>query len=106
MEMMPPAASEPHGSWNSPTISCRPTGQVREPVLVVSISAKRNSFQAPMATNTAVATRPPSTSGSTTRTMAPSRLAPSMRAASSRSFGTPSKKPFIIQMKTGSRKVV
>ena len=59
MLMMPPAASVPQGSWNSPTMSCRPTGQVREPGLVVSISANRNSFQAAIATNTEVATRPP-----------------------------------------------
>ena len=31
---MPPAVSAPQGSWNSPTISCNPTGHVREPELV------------------------------------------------------------------------
>ena len=38
--------------------------------------------------------------------MAPIREQPSIRAASSSSSGTASKKPFIIQMNTGSRKVV
>ena len=106
MLSMPPAASAPQGSWNSPTINCNPTGQVREPEDVVSISAKRYSFHAEILMNTAQAQSPPFTSGRTTRTIAPRRVQPSMRAASSSSLGTASKYPFISQMKIGSRKPV
>ncbi len=103
---MPPAASMPQGSWNSPTISCSPTGQVREPWLVVSIRANRYSFQAAMATNTQVASSPLRAIGMTMRNIAPSRVTPSMRAALSSSLGAASKKPFSIQTNSGSRKLV
>ncbi len=106
MLMMPPAVSSPHGSWYSPTINCRPTGQVRIPWLVVNMSANRNSFHDEMAIRTAVAATPGRASGSTTRTIAPARVQPSMRAASSSSGGMLSKKPFRIQMLTGVRKAV
>ena len=73
---------------------------------MVSISANRYSFQAPMPANTAQASRPPRTSGRTTRHMAPSRVQPWIVAASSSSVGIASKKPFIIQTNTGSRNAV
>ena len=76
------------------------------PWLVVNMSANRNSFHAEIATSTAVAATPGRASGSTTRTIAPARVQPSMRAASSSSGGMLSKKPLSTQMQTGSRKAV
>ena len=76
------------------------------PWLVVNMSANKNSFHAEMAISTAVAATPGRVSGRTTRRIAPARVHPSMRAASSSSGGMLSKKPFRIQMLTGVRKAV
>ena len=64
-----------------------------------------NSFHAVMNTNTDVATSPGATSGSRMRKKAPSRLEPSTIAASSSSFGIPSRKPRSVQTANGSTKV-
>ena len=91
--MIPLALSTPQGIWNSPTINCRPTGQVRAPLAVVRRRAQTYSFQAPMAMKTVVAAMPWRASGRTIRISAPRRVEPSTRDASSRSGGMPSKEP-------------
>jgi hypothetical protein len=100
------AVSASHGSWNSPIISRKPTGQGLVRSDEVSSMAKRTSFQAVMAVNVPVAARPGSTSGSEIRHKAPIREQPSMRAAFSKSGGRESKNPFINQMVAGKVKVV
>src|SRR5581483_6525457 len=65
-----------------------------------------NSFQLVMNAKTEVATRPGATSGSRIRTNAPRRLEPSTIAASSSSFGIPSRNPRSVQTENGSTKVM
>ena len=64
-----------------------------------------NSFQARMKAKMPVATRPGATSGSVTRMNAPKRLAPSTRAASSSSSGTPATNPRSVQIVNGRTKI-
>ena len=64
-----------------------------------------NSFQARMKAKIPVATSPGATSGRVTRMKAPRRLAPSTRAASSSSSGTPATKPRRVQIVNGSTKI-
>ena len=100
------AVRDSHGSWNSPIICFRPTGQVLVRSDEVSMMAKRTSFHAVIAVNVPVAARPGSTRGIEMRHMAPMREQPSMRAAFSKSGGKESKKPFINQIVAGKVKVV
>ena len=60
------------------------------------------SFQAWMKPKMAVATRPGATSGNTIRMNAPTRVAPSIIAASSRSTGTLVTNPRSVQIMNGS----
>ena len=64
------------------------------------------SFQVVMKAKIDVATRPGATSGSRMRENAPRRLEPSTIAASSSSFGIPSRKPRSTQTENGSTKVM
>jgi hypothetical protein len=68
----------------------------------VRMMAKKNSFQASMNANTPAAKSDGSEMGRTTRRKVWSVLAPSTAAARSSWGGMDSKKPFRIQMTTGS----
>src|SRR5581483_8110048 len=68
--------------------------------------AKMYSFQLVMKAKTEVATSPGATRGSRIRTNAPRRLEPSTIAASSSSFGIPSRNPRSVQTENGSTKVM
>src|SRR6476661_1850309 len=81
------------------------TGVVWDRIAVMS-SAKRNSFHEARKAKIAVTAMPPDTTGITTRHNAPSLLQPSTVAASSKSFGTASKKLDISQMDSGREMVV
>ena len=70
----------------------------------MKVSAKINSFQAVMNEKMLVATSPGATSGKQDRQKIRDRLAPSMDAASSSSFGTAATKPRSIQIANGSEK--
>src|SRR6478735_6908594 len=81
------------------------TGVVWERIAVIR-RAKRNSFQEARKAKIALTAMPPETTGITTRHRAPSLLQPSTVAASSRSFGTASKKLDISQIESGNEMVV
>ena len=100
------AVSASHGSWNSPIISRKPTGQVRVRSDEVSSRANKTSFQAVMAVRVPVAASHGSTRGIEIRHIAPMREQPSMRAAFTKSGGRESKNPFINQIVAGKVKVV
>ena len=71
-------------------------------VLCLLVSASRNSFQPSRKLSTAVTASPGAASGSTTRHMAPIRVAPSIRAACSSSSGIDSTNPRITQIANGT----
>ena len=69
--------------------------------MVEKIKAMKNSFHAERKAKEAMATSPGPEMGSTIRTNAPSRVHPSMRAASSNSRGTSRMNVAISQMPIG-----
>ena len=85
--------------------ACSHTGIVCVSGRFMITRAKMNSFHARMKAKMPVATRPGATSGSVTRMNAPKRLAPSTRAASSSSSGTPDTKPRSVQIVNGRTKI-
>jgi hypothetical protein len=87
---------------STPTKRARVTGRVARSGLLRSTRAKKNSFQAEMNANSAVATMPGASNGATTLRSACRRVAPSTAAASSRSRGTLRTKPCSIQSANGS----
>src|SRR5262249_17400973 len=68
--------------------------------------AKMYSFQVVMNANTEVATSPGPTSGRRMRTNAPRRVLPSTIAASSSSFGMPTRNPRSVQTENGRTTVM
>ena len=102
----PMAITEWTGVLSSPTKLARPTEAVRRPSWLISVCASTYSFQPWKKAITEVAASDGATSGSTTDSTMPTRVAPSMRAASSISSGTPSMAPFRIQVMTGTVKAV
>src|ERR1700730_15299412 len=94
-------------SWNSPMyVSTKPGGIRRISGLLVKVKAKTNSFQELRKAKKPTATTPGMMMGSTMDQSVPNRLEPSTRAASSKSVGSVSQKPLIIQILNGSEKVV
>lgn len=85
-----------------PTNRARATGRVASSGVLTSTSAKKNSFQAEMKENSAVATMPGASSGKTTRRSTWSRVAPSTLAASSSSRGMLRTNPWSIHSANGS----
>ena len=75
-------------------------------MLEISISANSSSLQAAVKTKPSVAAMPGSVSGRMIWRKAPKRVAPSIIAASSRSFGMPSKKDCIRKVAKGTLKAV
>src|SRR5689334_25017148 len=83
------AEIDPYGIWCSvaPVKKEIAAGTVRARVDEVRVTASRNSFQEAMKARMAAVAMPGAASGMTTLRNAWKRVAPSTRAASSRSFG-------------------
>ena len=78
------------------------TGTVLRDSSFMNVSASMNSFQPSRKHSTAVVASPGAASGSITRHIAPSRVAPSVRAACSSSAGIPTRNPRITHMASGT----
>src|SRR5829696_760217 len=102
------AAMEPVGCSNCelPEKNASAAGTVRAYSVDVSVMAKRKSFQAKMNTRMADVKIPGAASGAITLRKAWKGVAPSTRAALSRSHGISRKKAESVQMASGSVKVM
>src|SRR5829696_1387326 len=102
------AAMDPVGcsNWESPEKNARAAGTVRARSVDVSVMANRKSFQAKMNTRMAEVNTPGAASGAITLRKAWNGVAPSTRAALSRSHGISRKKADSVQMANGSVKVM
>ena len=103
---MPAAIICPQSTENFETKVRSPTGKVIVSFREISMSAKRSSDQAAVKTKPSVAPRPGRVSGKITLRKAWNLVQPSIIAASSRSFGMPSKKDCIRKVAKGTLKAV
>src|SRR5258708_19722481 len=87
-------------------VSTNPAGIVRISGLLVNVNAYNSSFHEFRKAKNPTATTPGMMIGITIDHNTPNRLKPSTRAASSRSVGSVSQKPLIIQILNGSENVV
>src|SRR5262249_20395667 len=102
----PAAIICPKSTENFETKVSSPTGKVDESLLEMSISANKSSLQAAVKTKPSVAAMPGGVSGSTIGRNAMNWVAPSILAASSSSYGMPSKKDCIKKVANGMLKAV
>ncbi|MNY56476.1 hypothetical protein D3C86_1925580 [compost metagenome] len=102
----PAAIICPKSTENFETKVNSPTGNVALWLPEISISANSNSLHAAVKTKPSVAAMPGNVSGRMIWRNAVKRLAPSIIAASSRSFGIPSKKDCMRKVAKGTLKAV